>query len=206
MIGKVAYSIAIIAWLQYKICSAAIQVHQVEAGEYVLLLDYSALSASCANETLQLVRDSYADVKFSGLSCYENNQTSSKCMVTIPDRNPGYETNCMNAGGRYLFNQTKDDFYTCTRNKNGEFYTVDVMIANYPFCVGMSCTESEVQLAFDTTISADAEHGPIHPQIEQSCDINPFANPPLSSAHNRFDVVLYTVGILMITFYLTHVN
>ena len=206
MMSKVWYIVAVAAFWQYQICSAAIPVQQVPPEGYLLLVDYSRLSESCANETLQLTRDTYSLLpKYPGaklLECFEQNRTAGTCVIRFADQPPGLQNNCINAGGQFDLNQTSDDFYRCIRNKNGEFHTTDVSIVNYPMCYGISCTEDEMKLAFDETISADADHGPLKGEIETSCSINPFGNSA-STNHNRFNVghiIRYTTMTMLVTY------
>ena len=167
------------------------------AGGYVLLVNYSMLSASCANETLQLTHDTYPyfqkHLYESGHSCWGDSDgeinltTATTCAIQFDSPLQAFKTNCTNAGGQYYKNQTSDDFFDCSTSYNGDkLYTVDMMVRNYPVCAGASCTVSEVKSAFDETIIADATRGPLGERLESICSSNVFL-PATSSTHNYFN-------------------
>ena len=132
------------------------------------------LNASCDNETLKLIPDAYGLPGPATFTCSEVNRTAKTCTINFASGNPGFGKNCLDAGGNYYINQTSNNFYSCISNNEGELSTTDVMIVDYPICVGASCTDSDVILALDQTISADAKNGPLYVEIQMMCNLHPF--------------------------------
>ena len=179
--------LACFQWLPYSaVATINIQQKPSARGYYTLLVDFSMLSESCANETIDLISKSYAIGNGGGFSCSELNDTYSKCELGFYDNE--YQGACDANGGKFnssIWTPLGDTvFYTCVRNSNGKFYTTDVSTRDYPFCAGISCNESEIQMAYNATILADASSGELRALAERQCDINPFGK---SIAYNRYD-------------------
>ncbi len=201
MIKKVCFVVlACFQWMRYSVATINIQQRPSAGGYYTLLVDFSMLSESCANETIDVISKSYSvgSGGFTGTSCYELNETYSKCDLIFVE----YQSACEANGGKYnssiwaseLENETI--FYTCVSNSNGKFYTTDVSTRDYPFCTGISCTESEVRMAFDATILADANSGELRAIAENACRIHPFGK---SIAYNRYNSDITFIYITLAT-------
>jgi hypothetical protein len=136
---------------------------------HLLFLNYSMLSASCANESLQLISYTY-DINAYSHGCSAVNETEgaiTECRLNIWTES--YEKKCKKASGQFYTNQTEGLFYVCGNSNDEGITTFNIGISNYPFCAGISCNDSEVKAAFYETLSADAIRGPISSRLSSVC-------------------------------------
>ena len=187
------YLTANIAYLQYVGGIPTTSVQSVTIQGNVLLLNFSLLSASCANETLHLVNETY-DIGCI-TNCRAENRTMGNCYVECSSDT--YQTNCLQAGGQFYENQYEVEyggvFSKCFTTIDEKSSIVDVYISNYPICVGVSCNDSEVKTAFDTTVVADGLDGPIGDSVDNACDIAiPGLETTTSGGYNHFNGRVYS--------------
>ncbi len=157
-----------------------------DAYDYTLLVDFSMLSESCANETIDVISKSY-DLQRSGYSCWGLNETFSTCKFGFDVEE--YQDGCNASSGEFYTNPNMGDesWFVCGSNVDGKQYQTDVIVTDYPFCAGISCNKSEIIMAYDAMILADAESGQLG-QVYRSHCIFPSRSPPTSTsiAYNRF--------------------
>lgn len=200
MIGSV-FSFVIGACLQYVSDAQIAQIFDVSIQGQVLPLNNSNLSASCANETLQLSDDVY---KFddSIYLCSAFNKTFGNCTLVFKNIE-AYAAKCKKIGGQFYMSHTADGFKTCFATINYFPVTTNVSILNYPICAGNSCTDCEVKTAFNETISADSS---LQTFLDSACDrYTPFLDSSAQSyAYNHYNglvtsIIHIAVAILAIS-------
>jgi hypothetical protein len=177
---------SIVACLQYLSGTTATQVQEVSFQGRLLLLNYSMLSASCANETLRLVNATYA---FSppGYYCEEANPMEAMCLLSLSPEE--YGLNCENASGQFYLDQADFDPFQCTNVTDFRYSTFRVGVLNYPICAGVSCNLSELKTAVFATAMADGNNGPLRDSLYDGCDIEiPIdGSSSPSGAYNRWN-------------------
>ena len=186
MIGTILY--IFIAWLRYVSVATATQTQEISLSGTVVSVDFSMLSASCANETLHLINNTYTLVQTSYI-CSAKNDTVGVCSLDVyPDE---YESKCTIAGGQFYMNQTSEEFYKCFSYIDGVSSSLDFGISNYPICAGASCNFSEVKTAFYETLSADVYSGPISDSLSDACDLSgQLASTPVPTSTQTQEILL----------------
>ena len=177
--------------------TATIQVQQHLPTRRHLLLDsdinFSLLSASCANETEFLAKAIYGPVRvensifyydssspyYSTYFLYENENITTCAMELHID-----ETRCIQLGGIFYDNYTNSDFHRCLSNNGNVDMLFEFDLQYYPICAGASCNTYEVIAAVKETIAADLNDGLLGSQIRELCGL-PEKQQLISASNTR---------------------
>ena len=191
MIGTILY--IFIAWLRYVSVATATQTQEILLRNSYVYVDYSMLSASCANETLHLISDMY-ELVLTRTTC-EGNETGGVCSMDVyPEE---YETKCTDAGGQFYTNLTSMMSYSCF---DYDIMT-DVALLSYPICAGASCNANEVKTAYNETLSVDAANGPISDSLSEACYLSDqLASTPASTSTQTQQILLMDSYVLSVDY------
>jgi hypothetical protein len=111
------------------------------------------LSVQCASESEFLLYNTTVEDKFPDISfnCTLEVGMNSECTNDYAKFSSDYRNACKKAGGQFLAIDILSD---CSGIVNGVTYNGKYNELNVPYCVGTSCTESEVDVAFERSLSA----------------------------------------------------
>ena len=195
MIKKVF--VVVVACIHLVNCFATIAIRQkTSAGEYpedTLLVDFSMISESCANETIYLISASYEYGSIT--TCSSLNDTYSRCDINIFSEQ--YQNDCNTRGGLFYSDTELDDEPKICLYIYGEEKTHqrEVFATNYPFCASTSCNESEILLAYNATMLADSESGQLGLTYSVQCNFFSL----MSATSNTYRSYIAVGGIIYVT-------
>ena len=205
MIGSFFYVAVTCTLLFVDCCTTAIQLQQNAPTRRHLLLDsdinFSFLSAACANETQYLAKAIYLRfIPTYGTFCKPENATTSSKVCT-QDMSFDRE-NCIELGGQFYDNYTDPDFHRCLQpsNESRGDITTEISLEYYPICAGPSCNTYEVEAAVKETIAADLDDGILGSQIRKLCGLPEKQTASASIARFNFgiiDIIFVSFAILV---------
>jgi hypothetical protein len=176
--------------------------------EYTLLVDFSMLSESCANETIDVIRK--LDLLPYSWTCSGLNETHGGCELEyfgVED----YQYSCNASSGKFYSDSNVGDelYHLCVSfviNDDGEkVYWTNVTVAHYPFCAGSSCNKSEILMAYDAMLRAEGVTGQLQELSDRVCTFIPVWLPT-SIAYNRYtygSIIYSTLAMVYIVVLLT---
>ena len=190
-------NVFLIVWACFQLvpCAATVNIQQKpSSGEYpynTLVVDFSMLSESCANETIDVIRKSY-DLQHYTSACWGTNETDGRCELGFDVVD--YQKGCNASSGEFYagLDVGNESLFVCGSNVDGKQYQREVAAIQYPFCAGISCNESEILMAYDAMLSADAQSGQLGEAYSSHCSFPslspPTSTPPSTSiAYNRYN-------------------
>ena len=174
----------VLACFQMMGCAATVNIQQIQSsGEYpenTLLVNFSMLSESCANETIEAISKSY-DLQYYTSACWGTNETDGRCELGFDVVD--YQKGCNASSGKFFagLDMGNESLFVCRSNVDGKQYQIEVAATPYPFCAGISCNESEILMAYNAMLLADAQSGQLGEVIRSPCSF-----PSTSIAYNRY--------------------
>ena len=188
-------NVFLIVWACVQLVPLSVDSRSIQqkpsSGEYpynTLLVDFSMLSESCANETIDVIRK--LDLLSYSWTCSGLNETHGGCELEYFDVED-YQYSCNASSGKFYSDPNVGDesYHVCANlviNDDGEkVYRTNVTVANYPFCAGNSCNESEILMAYDAMLLAEGDTGQLRVFADRVCTNIP-AWVPTSIAYNRY--------------------
>ena len=197
--------VVVVACIHLVNCAATIAIRQnTSSGEYpedTLLVDFSMISESCANETIDLISKSY-DLLFSSNSCAVTNDTDYICEIFFGVEN--YRNGCNASGGEFYSGlYLRDPALTrCTSNISGTTIKRELTM-NYPFCAGTSCNGSEIVMAYTAMISADRESGHLNEVWTNGCSYPYIVTSNAYNSHIAVGIIYVTLAMFSIVMLLS---